>query len=200
MRVAYLCTACRKFLRSYFIKIDQEMTYVMKVGQEPPWDIAIERDLERSLGEHTENYKKGLICESQGYGIGAFAYYRRIVEDIIDQLLNEISGLMAGVEREQYLHALEKTQKTRVAQEKIDLVKDLLPPILRPDDMNPLAVLHGVLSEGLHAESDERCLELAMQVKEVLVFLVNRIIATKVTSRAFTNSMRKILARKSGGS
>ena len=32
----------------------------------------------------SETLKKGLINESQGYGIGAFAYYRRIVEVVND--------------------------------------------------------------------------------------------------------------------
>ena len=78
---------------------------------------------------------------------------------------------MSGAELNQYLEALERTKKTTVTQEKIDLVKDLLPPILRPDGMNPLSTLHSTLSEGLHQESDERCIELAAEVRETLEFV-----------------------------
>jgi hypothetical protein len=54
--------------------------FVQKVGQFPPWSIRVDRNAEQILGQHVEIYKRGLTCESQGYGIGAFSYYRRIVE------------------------------------------------------------------------------------------------------------------------
>jgi hypothetical protein len=147
------------------------------------------------LGSRADYYEKGLISESQSYGIGAYAYYRRIIDEIIDELLDNIAELMADEERERYLEALEKTKKTTVTQDKISLVKDLLPSILRPEGMNPLSILHKVLSEGLHQESDERCIELAMEVREVLVFLVNQIATTKTAGTRFTEGMRKLLDR-----
>ena len=49
---------------------------------------------------------KGLVSESQGYGIGAFAYYRRIVEEIIDEMLKQIGDLISGVDKERYAAAL----------------------------------------------------------------------------------------------
>ena len=69
--------------------------------------------------------------------------------------MNEIADLLSGEDLEKYNKALVKTKETIVTAEKIELVKDLLPPILRPEEMNPLAVLHSALSQGLHAESDE---------------------------------------------
>jgi hypothetical protein len=90
-----------------------------------------------------------------------------------------------------------KRKNTRVTQEKIELVKDLLPDILRPDGLNPLGVLHSKLSEGLHAESDEECLEVAHSIREIMTFLINQVIKSKESSKAFTESMRKILDKKS---
>ena len=62
--------------------------------------------------------------------------------------------------------------------------------------MNPLSTLHSVLSEGLHSESDERCVELAMTIREVLVFLVNQVAVTKTAGASFTDGMRKLLERR----
>jgi hypothetical protein len=169
----------------------------MKVGQEPPWDITPDRDLEKMLGQHSYFYKRGLICESQGYGIGAFSYYRRIVDEIIDELLSGISDLLSAEELGKYQEALEKTKNTTVTQDKIELVKDLLPPILRPNGMNPLGTLHTILSEGLHNETDDQCIELAMEVREVLEFLVNQITTTKNAGAKFTEGMQKLLDRRS---
>ena len=99
-----------------------------------------------------------------------------------------------------YEAALEKTKSTTVTQEKIELVKDLLPPILRPDGTNPLTALHSALSEGLHAGADEDCLEQAAVVRDILVYFVNQVALTRAASREFTDSMRKLLDRKSGRS
>ena len=194
--LTYRCTACSKYIRYFAVKFDPENGYVIKVGQEPPWKIAMDPALDRTLGTRADYYKNALVCESQGYGIGAFGYYRRITEEIIDELLEGIPDLMSGEEGEQYLEALEAAKKTRVIQEKIDLVKDLLPAILRPHGMNPLSTLHSILSEGLHQESDERCMELAAEVRETLVFLVNQIEVTKASSARFTDSMRRLLDRR----
>jgi|TARA_R100001509_G_scaffold114859_2_gene69989 hypothetical protein len=198
VRLRYICTHCEIFERLFLVKLgdDKSGFWLMKAGQYPAWEITSEPNIEKLLGGHAGYYKKGLVCESQGYGIGAFGYYRRIVEETIDELLNEIAELISGEDLEKYNSALEKTKQTIVTAEKIDLVKDLLPPILRPEGMNPLSALHSALSEGLHAESDEECLELAQHCREVLVFLVNQVSASKKASKSFTSSMRKILDKK----
>ena len=195
-RARYLCVHCQNFERHFLLRIDENRQSITKVGQYPAWEVSGDPEIERLLGEHPSYYKRGLICESQGYGIGAFSYYRRIVEEIIDDLLQDVSDLLSDKELEEYQAALEQTKKTVVTQEKINLVKDLLPAILRPEGMNPLSALHSSLSEGLHAESDEICLEYAQAVREVLVFLVNQVAASRQSSREFTESMRRLLDKR----
>ncbi len=196
-RLKYICMHCSKFERYFYVKVSEDKKYLKKIGQYPPWEITPEPNIERLLGEHSDYFKKGLICESQGYGIGAFAYYRRITEEIIGQLLDEIAELMSGDDKDKFLKALEETKKTVVTQDKIALVKGLLPSILRPEGMNPLSTLHSLLSEGLHSKSDEACMQSAMSIREVLVFLVNQVSASKKASKSFTSSMRKLLRKKS---
>ena len=194
----YLCVSCRKFTRYFAIEIAPDGTWFRKVGQNPPLEIAVDADISAMLGKHKDYLQKGMICESQGYGIGAFAYYRRIVEETIDGLLENIEGLVPETEREAFADALAQVKTTRVTAEKIELVKDLLPSILRPENMNPLGLLHGVLSEGLHAESDERCLELAVEVREILTFLASQVATASRSAQAFTGRMRSLLAKKAG--
>jgi len=213
VRLKYQCTGCHNHLRYFLVRFGiseievkndkgekekQKVIYMEKVGQYPAWSIEMDKQLEKELGEHAELYKRGLINESQGYGIGAFTYYRRITETIIDQLLDSISTLLEGEEKEKYEVALLEAKKTTVTQEKIDLVKDLLPVSLRPDGMNPLSVLHSALSEGLHAETDNDCLDYAEEIKGVLVYLVNQVERSKSSSKSFTSSMRKILDKRAG--
>jgi hypothetical protein len=58
----------------------------------------------------------------------------------------------------------------------IDLVKNAIPPsLLIQGHHNPLTLLHSALSKGLHAESDESCLELAQSIRLVLAELAERL-------------------------
>ena len=92
--------------------------------------------------------------------------------------------------------ALAATKKTRVTSEKIELVKDILPAVLRPNGMNPLSLLHGVLSEGLHADDDEKCLDLAVEIREILTFLASQVAASKLAAQSFSDGMRSLLDKK----
>lgn len=192
----YECAACGCH-RSFLLHFDIQEQSVTKAGQYPPWSIDISKDLTPVLGKYEKVYKKGLICESQGYGIGAYAYYRRIIEDIIDKLLDMIPDLLSGNDREMYLHALEQTKQEINASDKIALVKDLLPISLRPGGINPLNALYQALSEGLHAETDEDCMALAEDIRLVLIYLVEQVAIARESSKNFTEGMKKLLEKKS---
>ncbi len=208
VRLKYKCSACNNSFRIFFVNFGlaeikkeneeetEEIIYMEKVGQIPAWSIDIDKELEKNLEEYTEYYKNGLICESQGYGVGAFAYFRRIVEGVIDELLKFTSDLLKGEDLEKYKEAFEKTKTTRVAQEKIDLVKDLIPSSLCPNGVNPLGILHSSLSQGLHAENDDECLELSDAIKKSLTFLFKKVLREKDENKEFTDSMKKILDKK----
>ena len=127
----------------------------------------------------------------------AYAYYRRIIENLIDKLLDMVPDLLDGSDKEQYLKALEETKHNINASEKIDLVKDLLPESLRPGGVNPLSALHQSLSEGLHAKSDDECIELATSIRLVLTYLVEQIAQKRKSSAQFTDGMKKLLDKKS---
>lgn len=62
--------------------------------------------------------------------------------------------------------------------------------------MNPLALLHRELSEGIHEKSDQECLKAAVDLREILEFLVTQIKTTAESSKKFTESMRKRLDEK----
>lgn len=205
-RLKYQCAGCRSCLILIYVefgkttkevkKLKTTSYWIRKIGQNPPWEIGMDEKLAELLGIRSELYKKGLTNESQGYGIGAHAYFRRITEELIDDLLDQIYELISPEEKEIYKKALNEAKKTRVAQEKIDLVKDLLPDSLKPDGMNPLGIIHSALSEGLHDLSDEECIEQAAMIRDSLTFLVNQVVKTKNESKHFTESMRRILDKK----
>lgn len=205
----YICALCEDFHRFFAIKIEnivkqkfsmgkvgEKFRVIEKVGQFPPWDIRIEKNLKKILGKYSDYYKKGKTIESQSYGIGSFAYYRRIVEEIIGDLLELIPDLMRGEELENYKEALEQVKKTKNTQDKIALVKDLLPQILMPEQYNPLKTLHEILSEGIHGKTDEECLDNAQLIRTSLIFLVNTILSQRKDQQEYSESMKKILNKR----
>lgn len=206
IRAVYNCSACTRVGYTFFLefittgkdKQDENIYtgYVWKVGQTPAWEIDIDKSLERALGADSALYKKGLVCESQSYGIGAYSYFRRITENIIDELLSSISDLIDEKEKEKYESALLQVKKTRVTEDKIELVQDLLPTSLQPDGLNPLKSLHSALSEGLHSKTDEECLELADTIKTILIYLLEEIRSRSDKAKSFTDKMRKLLDSK----
>lgn len=196
LRVDYRCMGCKEFQQSYFIRFNETRTVVMKVGQYPAWGITLDSETAKIIHPYEEIYKHGLICEFHGFGIAALAYYRRIVEKTIDQLLAFIPDLMNEHQKMQYQIAFQDIETTIVAQDKIRLVKDLLPDILRPNDMNPLDILHQALSEGLHELSEDECMNLAVMTRNSILFLIAQIIQNRETKKKFTDSMQNFLERR----
>jgi hypothetical protein len=54
-------------------------------------------------------------------------------------------------------------------------VKTGIPQVLLINGQNPLTLLHSALSQGIHAETDEECLELATSIRVVLSELADRL-------------------------
>ncbi len=145
--------------------------YIMKIGQNPAPSIDIPPGLQKYLGEYEETFKRGAINENQGYGIGAFAYYRRIIENIIDALLDDIAELFTSDKKKnEYLDKLTEVRKSKDHSRQIAVVKELVPDELQRSG-NPLAILHASLSVGLHELTEDECLELAAATRQALVIL-----------------------------
>lgn len=194
----YACMGCKRFGRLFLLEHmkDTKGIYIRKLGQKPSWEAEVPQELRNSLGVHADVFQRGKDCEGTGYGIGAYAYYRRIVEDTIGDLLERVPALLSDTERPQFLAALESVRKTRVTQKKIELVKDLLPARLRPDGINPLEVLHSELSIGLHGKSDEDCLDDAEAVRSALTYLTVELSRAEDAGKQFTEGMRKLLKKR----
>jgi len=194
--VQFHCARCKEGRYKFMYRVADDGKSIIKVGQYPPWSIEIPKAVQRLLGVHAEDYRKGMANEAIGYGVGAFAYYRRVVENVIDDLLGQIESLIAeSGEREAYHAQLANISGSQSAQKRIDVVKDLLPASLRQGGLNPLDVLHDALSVGLHEGTDEDCLNMAMMIRESLVYLIREIDAHGRAGQAFRENMAQIKRR-----
>ena len=120
---------------------------------------------------------KGRKAENQGLGLGARAYYRRVVEHQWKRIIGEILRVAEslGLPPEQTA-ALREAQGKRQFSRAVDLAKDAIPQSLLIDGHhNPLTLLHGAMSENIHEGSEERCLELAEGIRAVFFDLSKRV-------------------------
>lgn len=207
-RLKYVCSSCHENERQYFVRFEaytakdkegeeRQRLSVLKVGQSPPLDTKIPKQLEKYLDKDVQMYQKGITSEKQSYGIGAFAYYRRITEKVIGKLIDDIySNLLEKEERKRYLDIFDEIKKTKQANEKIKLAQSILPHSLIIEGTNPLKLLYTALSTGLHSKSDEECLQQAEIVRGVLGFFINKIVTTKTETSKFKKNVLTLLDEK----
>ncbi len=179
--VTYRCSNCQEHSKTFSlavkIDIDEEPTgEAYKFGELPTFGPPTPPRLIKLIGPDREVFLKGRRCENQGLGIGAFIYYRRVVENQKNRILEEIikvsKKLNAPSEKIQALtKAIGETQFSTA----LDMAKDAIPESLLINGHSPLKLLHGALSEGVHARSDEDCLAIAGSVRIVLGELSDRL-------------------------
>ena len=85
---------------------------------------------------------------------------------MLDEILKVSEKLSAKDEIiETIKNAILETQFSKA----IDMVKDSLPESLLVDGHNPFKLLHKALSIGIHSETDDKCLEIAHNIRMVLL-------------------------------
>jgi hypothetical protein len=149
------------------------------------------------FGGDSHIFLKGRTCENQALGVGAFAYYRRVVENHKDQLLDEIIKVcrkLAGTSQE-FIAQLEEAKTLISFSESVDHIKAALPDALLIDGRNPLSLLHTALSVGLHVETDDECLEYAHNIRVVLAGFVERLAELRKDDRELADAVKRLLKK-----
>ena len=196
MTLSFQCQGCPKGLQKFYLEISYFKPGIRKIGQYPPWSISLEKPLEKFLGEHSKLMKNGVICESQGYGIGAFAYYRRVLEEKIEGILEDIKRLLVTLgNNEHSIDLIKKAIASHQMEDKINIAKDGLPGNLRPEGINPLTIIYQALSRGIHAKTDEECIDQAIEIRECLSFLIETLHTQGEKTVGYLEAIKKIKKR-----
>ena len=200
--VTYQCRNCESTWKKFAVKfwrtdepsLDGTAT---KFGEHPAFGPRVPARVLRLVQRDKDIFLKGRRAESQGMGIGAFAYYRRVVENEKNHLITEIASVAkrAGVSNG-VLSEFEKAKNENQFSKAVESIKDIIPTSLFIDNHNPLMLLHSALSEGLHAQSDEECLKLATSVRVVLTDLSERISLALKEEAELKQAITKLMQRK----
>ncbi len=177
--IDYKCSNCFVTGKTFAFRMEvprekPSAVNVVKFGESPAFGPHTPPRVLKLIGPDRDDYLKGRRCESQGLGIGAFAYYRRVVENQKGRIFDQ---LIAAAER---LGAIETViNDLRTARDKVSFSQAMseikVPPSLLIKTHNPITLLHRVLSQGLHAQSDNECLTSAVQVRVILTALSERL-------------------------
>ncbi len=185
----YLCRNCSKSVKTYKLAvkgIQVESTAevplvkfsgtIFKYGENPTFGPHTPAKVIKMLGPDKDYFLKGRRAENQGMGIGAFVYYRRVVESQKDRLLGEIIRVAERIKApEDMISDLRQAQKETQFSSALEAIKHGIPSSLLVNGHNPLRLLHAALSQGVHELSDEQCLERATSIRLVLANLADNL-------------------------
>jgi hypothetical protein len=189
----YTCRNCGE-KHQYYEFIWQEKkdhNLFIKIGQYPPLSIAPEPKLAEALGpEDAELYKKGLINFNFGHGIGAVGYFRRVLENKINALLDLIAEAARNENvKTEALEQVGAVKESHRVEDKIDLAAKILPGHLKPGGHNPLSKLYKPLSAGLHGESDDDCLAVFSEARFVFEYLFKNLTESNEEARKYVQQL-----------
>lgn len=163
--------------------------FIQKIGQFPSYEINLNSTIKKYLNSEDQgNYKKALACLSISYGIGAYSYLRRVIENEIKRIIKDISELeFDGVEFVK--KAFETFQKDFQMSKLIDVINKHLPLSLKELGDNPIRLLYEQLSGGIHEYSDEECMKKAQNIDVLLNYVIKKINEEKYQLSDVKNAM-----------
>lgn len=178
--VRYVCSNCNIVEKKYSILTCYDdftkTAKCYKFGELPPFGPHTPPKLMKLIGSDRDLFFKGRRCESQGLGVGAFTYYRRVVENQKDRIIDNILKLSRQLSAPQeQIDLLENAKKEVQFSKAIKPLSKALPESLLINGHNPLTLLYKALSDGVHDQSDEHCLNIAQDVRIVLMELSERL-------------------------
>lgn len=201
--LTYTCRNCSQSSKVFAVTTTHEDLSsaggtALKLGEDPPFGPPTPARVISLIGPDREIFLKGRRAENLGLGIGAFAYYRRVVENQKGRLIEKIAEVAGRLGADKaMLEAFNKAKNETQFSRAIDDVKKAFPETLMIQGQNPLTLLHSALSEGLHAQTDEDCLEIATSIRVVLTELAERIGQALKDEAELKNAVSRLLKPKS---
>ena len=151
--------------------------YAIKLGEWPAFGEPVQPQLIALIEPDKELFLKGHDLENQGYGIGAFAYYREVVENqwqhLIDEIIIALTHLGKPTDK---IENFKKAKNETMFREAVASIKDEMPEsLLIGGHHNPLEILLKVMGRGASKLSDYECLKKAKSIRLILLELSDKL-------------------------
>jgi hypothetical protein len=196
----YTCSDCRKSKKTFSLTakpIDNTNFWkCTKIGETPEFGPPTPSRLIKLIGLDRDTFLKGRRCENQGLGIGAFSYYRRVVENQKNRIFDEIIRALKKLNADNNLiNDIESAKNENQFSKAIESIKTAFPDSLKFEGHNPLALLHKALSEGLHGLSDDKCLDNAQSIRIILAWTSERLAEILREDAEFKKAVSRLLKK-----
>ena len=190
----FKCVSCRSKITVWLNVKVKESSYILeKVGEMPRQSLNRDASLQKFFSNDLDCYEKALVSITHGYGIGAFAYMRRITENHIGLLLELVEEEMKASSTEpKLIKKLGKLRDDSPMSEKIQIANEAVPSYLNPNGLNPLGRIYKALSEGIHARSEPECLESATDLMECLKYLISELTDRSKNRNRYLKTLNKL--------
>jgi len=189
----YRCRNCTdKVLEVWFLWwLEDSKASFLKVGQYPKFEIEPPKDVRKALGPHVGLYTKGMTLRHHNYGLGALIYFRRLVEETTDEMLDLLVDTLKEVNPDApEIEKVSKARSGRQFEQKVKIAAEALPDNLRPGGVNPFALLHDLLSKGVHNLDDEECCQIVDNMDYTLRFIYKELKTHAEERRAYAESLK----------
>jgi hypothetical protein len=197
----YKCRNCGRNSAYYYFIWQERETYnlFVKVGQYPELEERVPESLASALGAtDLKLYKNALRMRNFNLGLAAVAYMRRVVENRMGDMLEILhEAAVAHNAPPELLKRHEEMKKEKRFAVKIEYAGDLLPANLRPSGKpNPMAILHELASEGLHAKSDEECVDIFDKCRTTFEYVFDKMRIETEDAKNFVKNMAGLAEAK----
>lgn len=177
-----LSFSCAKCNLEYFYIIHTDRETIKKIGQNPSFGELQGNEINKYkslLPKYFIEFKSALNCYSQGKGIAAFVYLRRILEDLVEKAFDSLQIKKTGDEK--FLDKLKSVQREQ----------EIIPP-----DLEEIKnAIYQILSKGVHEYEEQECLELFEYVKFVIIEILDKQLIQKERNEKIKNVKGKLLKK-----
>jgi len=172
---------------------------IENVIQWPRWTVLVPKRVEKAFRDKIVLLQHGIHCLKDGYGIGAAAYLRRLVEDEARAIVELVrDAAVQDGDAEAARNAEEALEQDSAAQ-RLEIAAKRVPASLLVDGRNPLEVLYGNLSGPLHSETEAEAVAVAVAVATMLIgtlmFLFENLKQRVDEKKTFADTMRSASQR-----
>ena len=149
--------------------------FIEKIGAFPEINIILNKLIKNYFdSESNKWYYKGINALAQNFGIGALAYFRRIVEKELIHIVESIK-LLPDSHTTAIQKLLDKHNENPKVSTIYDNIFEHLPNSLKVLGDNPIKLLYNQTSEGLHSLTESESLEKASKILVLLEFVIKKI-------------------------
>lgn len=196
--MTYKCRNCRRSPKTFALRsmsVDQgSPSVVIKMGEFPFYGSQLSPKFLTFLGADRDLFIQGHRAETSGFGIGAFSYYKKAVENQKSNLIREIGKIaqQMGADEDTLRKFAQAESEPQFGQATAE-IRSLIPQSLLIHGQNPLNLLRSALSEGVQAQSDAECLEVATSIRVIMTELAERLSSALHDNGELSSAVNRLL-------